>query len=286
MFYLRWVFILNIFIFPFSSSALEVEDFESPGHLEQKEFEVSHVQFTKVVRLLLKNGKGMGTGFFISPDRLATANHVIEDGPLHFKDDLTGNSVFTKVLVINKSHDLAILQTVNYKSNHFFLFKSKNEEAVDSPKEVLNKQSRVYSHETKKGDLVYIPGFPRGIFNVFIGNITEFKQGFSTIVMITHKIKQMSPPFGGISGAPVFSKENNLIGVTITGTRYPSLFNLIGFIPIEKLKDLVRTLENGNIPGPKENENIREIILFLLNRQYKQTINFNNLQDNAQNSRR
>lgn len=50
--------------------------------------------------------------------------------------------------------------------------------------------------------------------------------------------------FKGISGAPVFSQDNELAGVAISGN---SSDELIGFTPVERLRDLAEKAEGKKV---------------------------------------
>ena len=65
-----------------------------------------------------------------------------------------------------------------------------------------------------------------------------------SIVSVTYKAGADISTFYGLSGAPVFSKYNDLIGVAIVGNKPHIPEELIGFVPVEIVRDLVRKVES------------------------------------------
>lgn len=269
MFYLRQFFLFILFIVSYFSPAgeelgtpeyqvepnfsrvLEDSPCEVRGDNKERDLKVSDL-YPGVVKFILENGEEIGTGFFIKPDMLSTAGHVAEVGSLYFRDSITGACVLTEVLAIDGTHDLALLQAVNYKSKNFYLIGPLDKEKSDffMEREV----------ERLEGNAVTIPGFPHGSFNIVVGNIDKqdtwmWKRKESTVFMdVVFKTHKRISTFGGMSGAPVFYvdfEDEELIGVAITTNVYP-IREFIGFMPVRKLRDLVRKWESGEILSPKK----------------------------------
>ena len=165
---------------------------------EQPSLEISDL-YSGVVKLVPENDE-TGTGFFISPDRLATAGHVASAGPIYFTDASTGERVFTEVLAIDEKTDLALLQAVNYKSKHFYSIGSlEDEKKNDLFRRVAYELEGIYAYEAKIGYSVIIPGFPHGSFNIVQGTITN-RIDFVPFATITYKKDREIHTFGGMSG--------------------------------------------------------------------------------------
>ena len=282
--YLRWIFLFSLFVFS-SFSHLAAGDLEAFKQGEAIEPSLPHVSeefdleipliinkqpsleisdlYPGVVKLVLEDGRN-GTGFFISPDRLATAGHVVSEGPLYFIDAATGEPVFTEVLAIDEKTDLALLQAVNYESEHFYPIGSlEDEKKNDFLRRVAYELEGIYAYEAKRGDSVTIPGFPHDSFNIIQGTITD-RRGFVPFFAITYKTDRYIYTFGGMSGAPVFSTDKGLIGVAISALGTDHTHKKIGFTPIGMLRDLVRKAEGGEIFSPKERKEIMQSIFFAM----------------------
>ena len=201
-----------------------------------------------VVKLIqVEDGEDVGTGFFIRSDWLSTAAHVSVKGPLYFIDDLTGKPVYTRIIGFDKENDLVILQTINYESEYVYSIGPLNEEENDSHKSVAGELE--IASEAEEEDVVIIPGFPHGSFNIVRGFIVSELDWLlaSFWVRITHKTDREMSTFYRMSGAPVFS-EDILVGVAILGN-IPSASEGIGFTPVEMLKNLVRRIEDRSKPS-------------------------------------
>lgn len=231
MFYLKWIF---YFIFcSFTNFSFTLVN-PIPG----------------VVQLIGKTGTG--TGFFITPDTLSTVNHVADAGPLYFIDDSTEEAVFTRVLYRDERSDLAVLKIIDTSMGH--PYESEDFYPLDSSDE-----TKEHFHQ---GEIVVIPGFPQGLFNILIGRITKHRNitimGVENVFMANIIISQTKTDMSsfngkGLSGAPVFSKDIQLIGVVVLGNNLHSSFKQVGFVPIEALNDLVRREEGkGIFPSEKK----------------------------------
>ena len=281
MSYLRGVILCNLFVlfsFPVlatDNSAINLNNQIESEHSKQITLELLNTlqdhfsnvlenvnPYPEVVQLILAFGKRLGTGFFISPDTLVTAYHVAENGPLYFIDSSTGHPVFTKVLRADRYNDLALLQAVNYESEHFFPIDPLNEENIDPIKEMTYEQP-----ETE--ETITIPGFPHSSFSIVEGNIPPIDESipaslrslFSTLVRVTYKTNRAISTFNGLSGAPVlFKGTDQLMGVAVKGNR-PGAPEFIVFTPVESLRNLVKGIDRGEEMLPLETLRIIEFLI-------------------------
>lgn len=197
--------------------------------------------YSGIVKLIIENEKGQGTGFFVNPNTISTAAHVANKGPLYFIEPFTGDPVFTEVLEIDEKYDLALLQTINYESEHFY---SIGFTEIDSFEQAYEQFKVFHLGDLQKGDFVTIAGFPHGSFNIVMGTI--IKTPTFPLVSITGKIDRQMSTFFGISGAPVFSKDSSVIGVATSGDAGNNTM-FIGFTPIERVRYLVGNTEDRDV---------------------------------------
>lgn len=203
-----------------------------------------------------------GTGIFITPDTLLTVHHVTEEGPLYFIDDSTGEIVFTRVLDMDENNDLALLKVVNifsgqhYESEDFYPINFLDETETGFFQEVISGLFRWYSHREEIGELVTIPGFPQGSFNVVQGVITDHGDiGEIKNVRIVTVTDQTDQSVLGISGAPAFFEGKRLMGVAALEAQDDSHKKLmIGVIAIEKLRALIGRKEDTGISLSEKQE--------------------------------
>lgn len=260
MFYLKWICSFIFYNFASFSFAL-VNPY--PG----------------VVRLIGETETG--TGAFITSDILSTANHVAETGPLYFIDDSTGKIAFTRVLHVDENHDLALLKVVGtltghpYESEDFYPLDSLDETGTDLFQEQVNIRSKKHFHQEEIGELVTIPGFPQGSFNIVQGVVTEYREIVKGVrgirggiirnvfwVAVTDLADDEISYFSGISGSPVFSEDDQFMGVVVAGNDPDDILDKeLGFVSVEELRDLARRKEDIVVKiSPSEREEIMRII--------------------------
>ena len=263
------IFLFSFFVF--SASSLSVAHFRVYGYSEEKKpnFEDSLLGnartglktfYPEVVELIIEYGtifEKVGTGFFISSDLLSTAAHVVDEGPLYFKDVSTGRNVYTEVLGIDEKHDLALLRAVGYESKHFYSVGPLNQKKKDSISIVSCMDYEGCSSIILEGDFVIVPGFPHGFFNILGGIIkgiivpsefSRYMKGYKIRVDIVIKTGKQISTFEGTSGAPVLF-ESHLLGVAVVGNAV-SDSEFIGFAPVEALRSLVRKSIDKEIFSP------------------------------------
>ena len=264
MFYLKWIFLFNLFIFSGVSVATgdstESKYFEqgkpdSAAVLSDLENEIFSLLSKKesdfypaVVKLIEADQSSSGTGFFITSEILATARHVAIEGLLYFRDPLTGEKVFTEVLEFDDKYDLALLKAINYESEDFYSIGPLDGETDDDRMGV--------KAEPSEEDTVTVIGFPHGSFRIVEGDImmTESDEARGFIFKFV-KIDGTAPNHKGMSGGPVFFKDRELIGVHATGRRIgagiqrrrPRGIFRIGFVPVRHLRNLVKRVGNGEM---------------------------------------
>ena len=182
------------------------------------------------------NGKllGLGSGFFVDTNLIATNFHVI-DGAARGTAKLVGEQTEYPIEVftaMDETHDLAILQVA----------------APDIQPLPLGDSDTV-----EIGDTVYVAGNPKGFLEgTFSDGIISAVRGGST-----NKWFQMTAPISsGSSGGPVLNSSGEVIGVSVATFRDGQNLNFA--IPSNYLKKLlpqlghVRPLLKRQQPSPSE----------------------------------
>ena len=163
-----------------------------------------------------KNGKtlGIGSGFFVKPNLIATNYHVIE-GAAKGTAKLVGKYItynIEGVTATDKTNDLALLKVTAYGVKPLSLGDS---DAV------------------RIGATVYVAGNPKGLEGTFSDGIISSRRD-----TLTKERLQMTAPISpGSSGGPVLNRKGEVIGVsfmTLQGGQ-----NLNFAIPSKYLKKLM-----------------------------------------------
>ena len=163
------------------------------------------------------NGKilGLGSGFFVATNLIATNFHVIE-GATRGTAKLVGQKTeynIEDVTATDDSHDLAILQVLG----------------VDVQPLPLSDSDTV-----EIGDTVYVAGNPKGYFEgTFSDGIISAVRGDSTY----KRLQMTAPVSSGSSGGPVLNGGGEVIGVSFATFRDGQNLNFA--IPSNYLKGLV-----------------------------------------------
>ena len=163
------------------------------------------------------NGKtlGIGSGFFVKPNIIATNYHVIE-GAAKGTAKLVGKFTRYKiegVTATDKTNDLALLKVTAYG---------------------IKQLSLGDSNKVRIGETVYVAGNPKGLEGTFSDGIISSRRDKRT----KERLQMTAPISPGSSGGPVLNKKGEVIGVsfmTLEGGQ-----NLNFAIPAEYLKKLLK----------------------------------------------
>ena len=159
---------------------------------------------------------GLGTGFFIGPYTIATANHVIS-GEEHVSIFVKGNptAYVGTVLVASPETDLAIVR-------------------VATP--FRNKPLTLTKRKQQIGDNIYVIGHPyRYKWSLSSGIVSHINR--KTMERVLNNVIQIDAPInGGNSGGPVFNDRGEVIGVVSYGAVDSDGLGFI--IPIRYLENL------------------------------------------------
>lgn len=167
----------------------------------------------------LESYESIGTGFFIDKNIILTASHVVQDS---IRLDITipsiGKKKFkTELLCFNPYYDFAILKTIDIESkNHLKLGDS---DKINSGNEVL------------------ALGYPLGQdkLKFTAGIISGIHEG---------EIQTDAPINPGNSGGPLINKNNEVIGINVSG--YQNADNIGYAVPINRFKLYKDDMINSN----------------------------------------
>lgn len=165
-----------------------------------------------------KSGKtlGIGSGFFVKPNLIATNYHVIE-GAARGTAKLVGKSTtynIEGVMATDKTNDLAILKVTAYGIEPLFLGNS----------------DTVRIDET-----VYVVSHLLGLVDVFSDGIIKSRRH-----KYTQELLLMTTPITpGSNGNAVLNRNGEVIGVSISSLRNPDVSNLNFAIPSNYLRKLL-----------------------------------------------
>lgn len=147
-----------------------------------------------VIEPMDKNGKilGVGSGFFILPDVIATNAHVVEGAyALQIRYPNSQRSDMASAIIgIDKATDLALVRTKEFRSENPLMLGNSDKLSV--------------------GSTIYTAGNPQGLEGTFTDGLVSNKQRFNGI-----EIVQISAPISqGSSGGPVLDSSGHVIGVS------------------------------------------------------------------------
>jgi hypothetical protein len=163
---------------------------------------LSNVSFGQDATVIYKNtvnstvtietDNGLGSGFFVAPNIIATNYHVIE-GATQASCYINNSTTKYKIdgyLAADKSVDLILLKV-----------------------STLNKPALVFTSETvSPGQKVYVIGSPKGLPATISDGIVSGMRDFEG-----YKLIQMTAPISpGSSGGPVLNSEGQLIGISVS----------------------------------------------------------------------
>ena len=165
-----------------------------------------------------KNGKtlGIGSGFFVKPNLIATNYHVIE-GAAKGTAKLVGKYTRYKiegVTATDKTNDLALLKV------------------TASPIKPLPLGD---SDTIRIGETVYVSGNPKGLEGTFSDGIISSRRDRYT----KERFQMTAPISPGSSGGPVLNRKGEVIGVSVAVHRDLDAQNLNFAIASKYLKKLL-----------------------------------------------
>jgi S1-C subfamily serine protease len=144
-----------------------------------------------------ENGSGgaCGSGFFISKNRILTANHVVDSK--NFRVEFDNKYFPVKILKRDKDRDLALLE-IDFNSDTFY--------NIGDSSPAIN-------------DQVFCKGFPRGVWtrHVSKGEVREYTKSkhpdSSSFVLQCNVWMNVIP---GMCGGPLLNSDNEVVGVLST----------------------------------------------------------------------
>ena len=165
-----------------------------------------------------KNDKtlGIGSGFFVKRNIIATNYHVIEGaakGTARVVDRFATYNI-EGITAIDKMNDLALLKVTAYGIEPLTLGDSDT---------------------VRIGETVYVAGYPKGLEGTFSDGIISSRRD-----QLTEERLQMTAPISpGSSGGPVLNRKGEVIGVSVSVHRALDAQNLNFAIPAKHLKELL-----------------------------------------------
>ncbi len=150
---------------------------------------------TVYLKMQDKNGKtlGIGSGFFVKSNLIATNHHVIE-GAAKGTAKLVGKYTQYKiegVTATDKINDLALLKVTAYG---------------------IKPLSLGESDTVRIGETVYVAGNPKGLEGTFSDGIISSRRDKYT----KERLQMTAPISPGSSGGPVLNKKGKVIGVSFS----------------------------------------------------------------------
>ena len=181
-----------------------------------------------------KNSKtlGIGSGFFVQPNLIATNYHVIE-GAAKGTAKLVGKYTtynIEGVTATDRDNDLALLKVTAYG---------------------VKPLSLGDSDSVRIGEAVYVAGNPKGLEGTFSDGIISSRRDKYT----KERLQMTAPISPGSSGGPVLNRKGEVIGVSFAGHQALDAQNLNFAIPSKYLKALLarskpaKPLLQGNDPS-------------------------------------
>ncbi len=166
-----------------------------------------------------KNGKtlGIGSGFFVKSNLIATNYHVIE-GAAKGTAKLVGKYTQYKiegVTATDKVNDLALLKVTAYG---------------------IKPLSLGESDTVRIGETVYVAGNPKGLEGTFSDGLISSRRDKYT----KERLQMTAPISPGSSGGPVLNRKGEVIGVSFSTHRSLDAQNLNFAIPSKYLKKLLK----------------------------------------------
>ena len=177
------------------------------------------------------NGKtlGIGSGFFVKSNLIATNYHVIE-GAAKGTAKLVGKYTTYKIEGVtgtDKTNDLALLNVTAHG---------------------IKPLSLGDSDKVRIGETVYVAGNPKGLEGTFSDGIISSRRDKYT----KERLQMTAPISPGSSGGPVLNKKGEVIGVSVAVHRALDAQNLNFAIPSKYLKKLLAQPKDNKTPIARE----------------------------------
>lgn len=170
-----------------------------------------------------RNPLGLGSGFFIKPDQIATNFHVIDGASFIIATSSEKNKTFNVIQIVatTKARDLAVLKVNQHNKSTLKL--------GNSDKAIV-------------GQKIYALGSPEGLEGTFSeGMISSIRGGSSPDRLI-----QISAPIShGSSGGPILNTDAEVIGIAVA--MWKDGQNLNFAVPVNYLRKLTGAKEKASI---------------------------------------
>jgi V8-like Glu-specific endopeptidase len=171
---------------------------------------------------------GLGSGFLVKDNGLIVTNYHVIDSSKIIKVKIGKKRYISKPVYLSRKADIAILKT-SKRTGRFPVVKIGDTSTINI------------------GDKVYVIGSPAGLENSIsdgiISSLRNFKGKGEKYIQFTAPI---SP---GSSGAPVFNKDGEVIGIATAsveaGDFYNEAQNLNIAIPIDRIKQKITGMEKS-----------------------------------------
>ena len=199
------------------------EETEKPLEVEQEDDQnpakrLMETTVTIYVYDKFGNRLGLGSGFFVKSNLIATNFHVVEGGKT-FK--IVSNSNKEKfdasIFKIDDVHDLAILE-------------------IDE--NMGMKPLKIQSTYPEQGSDIYVMGSPEGLSGSISKGIVSALRKFEPYNYSLIQIDAAISP--GSSGGPVVNKKGEVVGITVSKLDIPNAQNLNFAVPTKYLEFLMR----------------------------------------------
>lgn len=173
----------------------------------------------------VKCGEERGTAFFISPDTLITARHIVADSVLNAQPVLitTGEEVLCDVVPIaedGENVDVVLLKCKDYRQDDFL---------------------KLLSAEFNEDRKLTIVGYPKefGLCTELISidvqdRLGTKKEDYDTMVVRTDSLAFTS--YKGFSGSPVLNEKGSVIGISVN-----QYGNSLGYISVRNITERLKT---------------------------------------------
>jgi S1-C subfamily serine protease len=152
---------------------------------------IADERFDSVV--IIKNAKSMGTGFYVTPDLIITAYHVVDKANLVEITFYDGTKTFGKVINHDVRLDLALIKA-----------------------QVAGKPAKIHAGAIKLGETVEAIGHPKGFeFTITRGVVSALRKQSSAAIKssaLVEFVQTDTPISPGNSGGPLFLRDA-VIGV-------------------------------------------------------------------------